>query len=56
METGARINEALALAPKDIYDGYVVLHTRKSKNSNLMPLKVPFDNSLFKGFKPFGLR
>jgi len=56
METGARINEALTLAPKDIYNGYVVLYTRKSKNSNLMPRKVPFDTGLLKRFKPFGLR
>ena len=43
MDTGARINEALALNPKDIYDGYVVLYTRKSRYSNLIPRKVPYN-------------
>jgi integrase len=41
METGARINEALRLKPKDVFDGYVVLYTRKSRYSNLIPRKVP---------------
>lgn len=53
METGARINEALALKPEDIFDGYVILRTRKSENSNRVPRKVPFDTGLLKGFKPF---
>lgn len=40
-DTGARIGEALKLSNKDIFDDYIVFYTRKSKNSNLMPRKVP---------------
>lgn len=40
MDTGARINEALKVKGEDIKDGYVVLYTRKSYNSNLQPRKV----------------
>lgn len=40
-ETGCRINEALNLKGSDIYPDFVVLYTRKSKNSNLTPRKVP---------------
>ncbi|MFH1052735.1 MAG: site-specific integrase [bacterium] len=40
-DTGCRISEALYLRHQDIYDEYVILHTRKSKYSNLMPRKVP---------------
>ncbi|MFA5011150.1 MAG: tyrosine-type recombinase/integrase [Ignavibacteria bacterium] len=41
VETGARINEALKVKGSDIFDEYVVLYTRKSKNSNLVPRKIP---------------
>ena len=41
MDTGARINEALNLKGKDISNISVTLYTRKSKNSNLVPRKVP---------------
>ena len=40
-ETGARINEALKVKGSDIFDDYIVLYTRKSKNSNLVPRKIP---------------
>ncbi len=40
-QTGARINEALRLTGKDILENEVVFYTRKSKNSNLTPRKVP---------------
>ena len=36
LETGARINEALKVKGEDIFSDYVVLYTRKSKNSNLV--------------------
>lgn len=41
METGARINEPLKIVGKDILEKHVVLYTKKSKNSNLVPRKVP---------------
>ena len=41
MQTGARIGEALRFTKKDIHDGYIVLYTRKSVNSNLTPRKIP---------------
>jgi len=40
-DTGARIDEALRLMSEDILDDYVVLYTRKSRYSNLIPRKVP---------------
>lgn len=40
LETGARINEPLRLKGKDILKDSVVLYTRKSKYSNLVPRKV----------------
>jgi integrase len=40
-ETGARINEPLKVTGKDILDEYVVLYTRKSKHSNVVPRLVP---------------
>lgn len=46
LETGARINEALKVKGSDIFDDYVVLYTRKSKNSNLVPRKIPKPNCL----------
>ncbi|MFA5405044.1 MAG: site-specific integrase [Ignavibacteria bacterium] len=41
LNTGARISEALKVNGKDIIGGYVILYTRKSKDSNLVPRKVP---------------
>ena len=41
MDTGARISETLRVMGKDIGEGFVILYTRKSKNSNLVPRKVP---------------
>lgn len=40
-ETGARINEPLKVTGKDIFDDYVILYTKKSRNSNVVPRKVP---------------
>ena len=58
-ETGARINEALRLSGKDILENEIVLYTRKSKNSNLTPRKIPIPNCLIgkkynRDEKPFG--
>ena len=41
IDTGARINEAIALMGKDVGDDYVVLYTRKSHGGNRIPRKVP---------------
>lgn len=43
-ESGCRISEALRVRGKDIFDDYVILYTRKSKGSNLVPRKVPVSN------------
>lgn len=40
-ETGCRISEALRLTGKDTLTDYVVLYTKKSRNSDLVPRKVP---------------
>jgi len=40
-DTGARINEALRICGNDILEEDIVLYTRKSKNSDLVPRKVP---------------
>jgi len=40
-ETAARINEPLKVTGKDILDDYVILYTKKSRNSNVVPRKVP---------------
>lgn len=40
-ETGARINEPLKVTGRDIFNDYVVLYTKKSRNSNVVPRKVP---------------
>ena len=44
-DTGCRISEALNLRRKDVFDGYVILHTRKSKSGNLMPREAKYDIS-----------
>ena len=40
-ETGARISEALRFKGSDLFDDYIVLYTSKSKDSNVVPRKVP---------------
>lgn len=40
-DTGARINEALRICGNDIHEKDIILYTRKSKNSDLVPRKVP---------------
>ncbi len=40
-QTGARINEAVALGYEDVHEDHVVLYTRKSRNSNRVPRFVP---------------
>lgn len=40
-ETAARINEPLKMYGKDVLTDKVVLHTKKSKNSNIVPRKLP---------------
>lgn len=39
-ETACRISEALRLKGEDIFPEYIVLYTRKSKNSDLVPRKI----------------
>jgi integrase len=46
METGCRINEGLRIKVDDVFDDYIVLYTRKSKDSNLVPRKIPKPLSL----------
>ncbi len=45
-ETAARINEPLKLTGKDIFPDKVILTTRKSKNSDLVPRKLPLPKCL----------
>lgn len=53
METGCRINEALRILVSDVYEDYIVLQTRKSRNSDLIPRKVPKPKCLMlTGLKP----
>jgi len=42
-DTGCRISEALKLRRSDVFDGYVVLYTRKSKSGNLMPREAKYE-------------
>ena len=44
-DTGCRISEALNLMYRDVFEGYVILYTRKSKSSNLTPREAKFDTS-----------
>jgi integrase len=46
--TGCRISEALKLTWNDVFVGYVILYTRKSKSSNLTPREAKFDTANFK--------
>jgi integrase len=46
METGCRINEALRVTGTDILPEYIILYTRKSKHSDLVPRKVPHPGCL----------
>jgi integrase len=41
METACRISEAIRLTGKDILENSVILYTKKSANSNLVPRKLP---------------
>lgn len=40
-ETGCRIMEAIRLTHKDVENSFVILYTRKAKNSNLTPRIIP---------------
>ena len=40
-ETAARINEAIALEYNDVREDYVILYTRKSRNSKRVPRFLP---------------
>jgi integrase len=40
-DTGCRISEALRVSGKDVLQNFVVLYTKKSRNSDLVPRKVP---------------
>lgn len=54
-ETGARIMEAIRFSEKDIDGQLITLWTRKSKNSNFTPRRIPKPDCLngvdFKGFE-----
>ena len=52
-QTGYRINEALRLKYEDIQEGLVTLWTRKAKNSNLTPRRIPTPKCLI-GIKGTG--
>lgn len=54
LETGIRVNEALHLEFSDIKEDYMVVYTRKSKNSNRVPRKIPIPKC-FEGMKGYGL-
>jgi len=41
MDTACRIGEALRVTGKDILENDVILYTKKSRNSNLVPIKLP---------------
>lgn len=45
-DTGARLSEALNLTGQDVTELEVILYTRKSANSNLIPRRVPKPNCL----------
>ena len=45
-QTGCRISEALRLKFEDIQEGLVTLWTRKAKNSNLTPRRIPVPECL----------
>lgn len=40
-DTGCRISEALRITDNDILETNIVLYTKKSRNSDLVPRKVP---------------
>lgn len=46
LESGCRINEALNLCFEDIKEDYLILYTKKSRNSNKTPRKVPIPKCL----------
>lgn len=39
-ETACRINEAIRFSGADLFPDYIILYTRKSKNSDLVPRKI----------------
>ncbi len=45
-ETGCRINEALNLTFEDVKETYLILYTRKSKNSDRVPRKADIPNCI----------
>lgn len=45
-DTACRINEALRLTGNDIQKDFVILYTKKSRNSDLVPRKVPIPSCL----------
>lgn len=45
-ETAARIGEPLKVVGREIFEQRVVLHTRKSKDSNIVPRSVPKPNCI----------
>jgi len=51
INTLGRISEINNLKWDDVRDDYLILRTRKSKNSNLTPRKIPFNKTLKKIFK-----
>lgn len=46
LETGARINEPLKMLGKDVLPDKIILYTKKSKNSDLVPRKLPLPECL----------
>lgn len=44
--TGARVSEALRIMGSEIFNSYVILKTRKSRNSDLVPRRVPISIAL----------
>jgi integrase len=44
-DTGCRISEALYLRRRDVFDGYVILYTRKSRSGNQTPREAEFETS-----------
>ena len=51
INTLARISEVNNLNWEDVHEDYLILRTRKSKNSNLTERKIPFNKTLSEIFK-----
>lgn len=45
-QTAARINEPLKMYGKDVFPNQVILYTKKSKHSNIVPRKLPRPNCM----------